>query len=136
MAEKTTDKSPDLLRIERAISEIRSDILHMQRMGGFTDSKTHSMRATRIEGRVEILEQSIDVLLDAAAFTSAMMENHLEDRHDCDLAHDDAGDVLNWRRIRHRLRKWAEAKGLMQKKRDSNEVRQSENRVRPMRVSA
>jgi hypothetical protein len=102
----------------------------MQRMGGFADSKAHSMRATRIEDRLEKLELTSTMLTDVAAFHVTLLDDHLKDRHDADLDRDNSIDVIQFRRIRRRMREWAEKMGLIGKRTDIRQARQSENRLR------
>jgi hypothetical protein len=119
-------KNPDLfqqlnsLRSELAMANKK--IQWMQTRGGFTDAKTHSMRATRIEGRLDTLEIQVAALLDVAAFNVSLLEDHLRDRHDASLK-EDAIDVASWRRMRRRLTEMAEKLGLAARKRAVSEGR-------------
>jgi len=130
-----TEKKPDPT-LEHRVNRLASDLVEAQRKihrmemhGGFTDAKTHSMRAARIENRVDVVETKIDALLDVAAAHVALLEDHLQDRHDADLARDDTFDIINFRKIRKRLHVLAERLGL-NKRRDLTEARRSESRLR------
>lgn len=112
---KDRDIEHKVNKLTSDMTKVAAQILVMQRMGGFADSKTHSVRSTRIEERVEKLEAKVETLLAVAAHLSTMMEDHLRDRHDCDLVRDDAVDVTSWRRIRQQLRQLAEKLGLQSK---------------------
>lgn len=117
-------------KLRQQLNEACRTITIMQRMGGFADSKTLSMRATRIEERLEKLELDDEMLKDVAAFNVTLLEDHLKDRHDADLDRDNAVDVVHFRRIRRRMREWAEKRGLIGKRTDIRSARQSENRLR------
>jgi hypothetical protein len=132
------DQKPTLDDAIRQIGELRQKladqartITFMQRQGGFADSKALSMRATRIEERIEFLELDGEMLKDVAGLHVALLEDHLKDRHDADLDRDNAIDVINFRRIRKRLHAWAEKRGLIGKRTDLRQSRQDENRLRP-----
>jgi len=134
--EKKTPLEQQVVKLTADLANACWQIKWMQTRGGFTDAKTHSVRATRIEERLERLEIQMQALLDVAAFNCALLEDHLRDRHDANLDRDDAIDVTNWRRMRRRLREMAEKLGLMAKRRSLTETRQSENRLRPAQVHA
>lgn len=138
----TTEKKPDQT-IEHRVNRLESDLTAAKRKiewletrGGFTDAKTHSMRASRIEDRVAVLETKAEALLDVAAAHVALLEDHLQDRHDADLVRDNAIDVVNFRGIRRRLHALAEKLGLLGRRRDVTEARRSENRTRPPEVAS
>lgn len=131
-----SEKKP--LSVEQQFQSLRIDLAQMQQKitwmqtrGGFTDAKTHSMRAQRLEDRMDRLEIQMTAALDAIAFMTELLGEHLKDRHDANLDRDDDIDVASWRRIRRRLRDLAEKLGLMEKRRATTQVRQSENRLRP-----
>jgi hypothetical protein len=135
-------KKPELA-LEQRVNKLTADLAGalkqiewMRTRGGFTDAKTHSMRATRIEERIEQVELKAEALLDVAAFSTTLMEDHLRDRHDCDVDRDSAIDATHWRKTRRRLRDLAEKLGLMNKRRDITQTRQSESRLRPQQVMA
>lgn len=129
--EPTADQQR-LAKLERDLADARWQITNMQRLGGFTDAKTHSIRATRIEERLDLLELDGEMVKDALAFSSTAWEDHLKDRHDSDLDRDSAIDATSWRRMRRRMREWAEKRGLMTKRRDLTDTRRDENRQRPI----
>jgi hypothetical protein len=132
---KNQDLAGQLVRLTAEIGAANKQIEWMQTRGGFTDAKTHSMRATRLEERIDRLELQVKALLDVAAFNTKLLEDHLRDRHNVDLDRDDAIDADNWRKIRRRLRDLADKLGLTAKKRAVTEVRQSENQLRPSRAA-
>jgi hypothetical protein len=117
--------------LEREKASLWFQVNWMQQRGGFTDAKTLSLRCGRIEDRLEHVEGQGEALLDVAAFNVVLLEDHLQDRHDADLSHDNSIDVVNFRRIRKRLHVWAEKVGLLKKKQDLREVRTDENRIHP-----
>lgn len=135
MADKPAKEAELEKRIAKLESELRNatwQITQMQKMGGFADSKTLGTRCTRIEERLALVELDGDMLKDVAAHQQNFVEHHLRDRHDVTpLERDDAPDVVPWRRIRARLRTWADKRGLMTKRRDLTNVRHDENRRRP-----
>ena len=125
------------MTLEAGLKRAWWEIERMQKMGGFTDAKTHSVRATRLEGRTEVLEVKAEAVLDVAAHLVALLEDHLQDRHFANMAHDDAIDVINFRKIRKRLHVMAEKLGLIGKRTDLRHVREDEtNRLHPRRVTA
>ena len=129
---KTTPTDQErIAKLEQQLRDAWVQIGHMQRMGGFADAKTLGTRCTRIETRLELVELDGEMLKDVAAHTSELVEDHLRDRHDSDLDRDSAIDATAWRKIRRRMRVWAEKRGLMTARRDVAGVRQSENRLRP-----
>jgi len=97
------------------------------------DSKMLGIRCHRIEQRLDMLDLDGEMLKDCLAHTNAMLGEHLRDRHDADIDRDDAPDVVPWRRIRRRMREWAEKRGLMSKRRNVSDARRDEGRVRPRR---
>lgn len=125
-----------IAKLEQTIVDQARQIQWMQKLGGFTDSKTHSVRAARIEDRLELLEVKAEATLDVDAHLVELLEDHLKDRHDADLTRDNAIDVVNFRRIRKRLHMMAEKLGLLGKRRDLTTSRQDENRLRPRTVAA
>jgi predicted membrane chloride channel (bestrophin family) len=125
-----------IAKLATELADAKRQIQRMQTLGGFTDAKSHSIRATRIEERLERVEMKVDALLDVAAFNSTMMEDHLGDRHGIDVNRDDAIDAISWRKIRRRLREMADKLGLTNKRNDLTTSRQDENRLRPQRQSA
>lgn len=129
MGEKPTD-GQRIAALEKMVADQARQITIMQRMGGFADAKTIGIRCTRIEERLALLELDGEMLKDVAAHTSAMMQDHLIDRHGED-ERSSSIDMTSWRRIRSRLRIWAEARGLMNKRRDVSNTRRDENRTRP-----
>ncbi len=130
MGEKPTD-AQRIAKLEQLVADQARQILHMQKMGGFADAKTIGIRCTRIEERLALVELDGEMLKDVVAHTSEMMSDHLGDRHGDDLNRGDAIDVRSWRKIRSRMRIWAEARGLMSKRRDVTSTRHDENRTRP-----
>jgi hypothetical protein len=126
----TPDVHAEIAKLRNQLADMQRTITIMQRMGGFADSKAHSMRATRIEERVEKLELTSSMLTDVAAFHVTLLDDHLKDRHDADLDRDNSIDVIQFRRIRRRMREWAEKMGLIGKRTDIRQARQSENRLR------
>lgn len=125
-----------VLQLERINEDLKFQIKWMQTRGGFTDAKTLSARCARIEGRLEYVEHQGEALCDVAAFQVGLLEDHLQDRHDADLNHDSAIDVVFFRRIRKRLHVWAEKAGLLKKRGDLRDVRMDEGRLRPRPVPA
>lgn len=125
-----------LTMLEASVKNAHWQIERMQKLGGFTDAKTLSMRATRIEERLEVVEFDGEMLKDVVAYNAEAWEDHLKDRHDSDIVRDSAIDTTKWRQIRHRLRVWAEKRGLVNKRRDVAGARQGENRLRPASSSA
>lgn len=140
MADKPAKEADLEKRIAKLEAELRNatwQITQMQKMGGFADSKTLGTRCTRIEERLVLVELDGDMLKDVAAHQVAFVEHHLSDRHDViPLDRDDAPDVKPWRRMRARLRTWADKRGLMTKRRDLTDVRHDENRTRPRAVAS
>lgn len=129
-AAKPTDQDR-IAKLEQLVHDARFQISAMQRMGGFADAKTLGTRCTRIEERLALTELDGDMLKDVAAHTSALFEDHLRDRHDSDLDRDSAIDATAWRKIRRRMREWADKRGLLTKRRDLSGARNDENRLRP-----
>ena len=115
------------------VDDLQFQVTHMQRMGGFADSKALSMRSTRLEERVEKLELDGDMLKDVAAGHITLLEEHLKDRHNANMERDNDFDVINWRKIRRRMREWAERRGMLGRKRDISATRRDENRLVPAR---
>lgn len=125
------DAIKQIAELRRTVQEQGRTILCMQRAGGFADSKFHSIRATRLEARLDVLELDNAMILDVAAHNVALLEDHLRDRHDANLDRGDAIDEISFRRIRKRMREWAEKRGLIGKRTDLRQARQDENRIRP-----
>lgn len=122
-----------IVRLEQLVADQARTISHMQMMGGFGDAKTVGIRCTRIEKRLDLLELDGEMLKDCLAHTNTQIGEHLRDRHDADIDRDDAPDVVPWRRIRRRMREWAEKRGLMTKRKDVSDARRDEGRLRPRR---
>jgi len=132
------DQKPTIEEALKQVAELRRLVVDqgrmitaMQRTGGFADSKTHSMRSTRIEERLELVELDNEMLKDVAAHHVTLLEDHLRDRHDAELDRDNSIDVISFRKIRRRLHVWAEKRGLVGKKTDLRQARNDENRLRP-----
>lgn len=129
------DKRPAL---EQEVAKLTADLANawtqirwMQTRGGFTDAKTHSMRSARIEERLEKVELDGEMLKDVAGIHVTLLEDHLKDRHDADLDRENSIDVISFRKIRRRMRAWAESRGLIGKRDDLGSTRRDENRLRP-----
>lgn len=118
--------------LTRSLNEANRTITKMQAVGGFADSKQLSMRSARLEERVEKLEFDETMHQDVTAHTVDLLTRHMGERHGLDLDRDNAPDVIFLRKIRKRLREWAEDKGLMNKRRDVTGARNDENRLRPI----
>lgn len=131
MADQTLDQAfKEIATLRQALNEANRTITKMQNVGGFADSKALGLRSKRIEDRVEKLEFDNTLHKDVTAHTVDLLTNHLTDRHG--IAETDNGpDMIFLRKIKRRLREWAEATGLMNKRRDVRETRQDENRLRP-----
>lgn len=117
--------------LTKSVNDAQRTITSMQRVGGFADSKQLSMRSARLEERVEKLEFDETMHQDVTAHTVDLLTKHMAERHGIDLDRDNAPDVIFLRKIRRRLREWAEDKGLMNKRRDVTGARNDENRLRP-----
>jgi hypothetical protein len=96
--------------LRKTIDEQQRTITRMQSVGGFADSKQLSTRSQRLEDRVERLEFDSVMHQDVTAHTVDLMSRHLHERHDLDLDRDNSPDVIFLRKIRKRLRDWAEDK--------------------------
>lgn len=132
------DEKPTLEQAFREIAKLRQDlvdanrtILGMQRVGGFADSKTLSVRSTRIEERVEKLETDNAMVLDFVGMSADLFARHLFERHAISDT-DNSPDSIFVRKIRRRLAEWADKVGLTGKRRDLNGARLDENRLRPV----
>lgn len=126
-----------IAKLEQMLADQAREILRMQMAGGFADSRTLGIRCGRIEQRLDLLELDGEMLKDCLALQQGFVEHHLRDRHDVDnIDRDDAPDVVPWRRIRRRLREWAEKRGLMTRRRDVNDAQRDEGRIRPRREAA
>ncbi len=132
------DEKPTLEQAFKEIAKLRQDladanrqILQMQRVGGFADSKQLSLRSTRLEDRVEKLETDSSMLKDVAGIVADWMARHLLERHQVNDT-DNSPDSILMRKVRRRLAEWADKAGLMNKRRDVNGARQDENRLRPV----
>lgn len=136
MAEKPVTDQQRFAKLEQDNKDLWFQVHQMQRMGGFADAKTLGQRCTRIEERLALTELDGEMLKDVAAQTSVLFEDHLRDRHDSDIDRDSAIDATAWRKIRRRLREWADKRGLMTKRRDLSGARTDENRLRPAREPA
>lgn len=135
MAEKQKLTDDQRLRIlEGKLEGMQATINHMQRMGGFADSKTLSMRCHHIEQRLELNEFDLDMLKDNQASVISFAEDHLKTAHKVDLSRSEEVAPTMLRKIRHRLIRWADARGLWQKRNGVREARQSENRLKPASV--
>ena len=135
-AAPATDHSARIAKLEQLVADQARTIRFMQMQGGFADAKTIGVRCTRIEKRVELLELDGEMVKDVVAHQQTMFGEHLRDRHDADIDRDDAPDVIPWRRIRKRLREWAEKRGLMAARRDVVDTRNDEGRLRPRKHGA
>ncbi len=127
-----TDRSLDqrLRELEGKVRNQKMQLDWMRREGGFAPSKEISVRISRLEERVERAETDSEMHGDVAGLAVRYMEEHLKDRHGADLDRDDDPDVVNYRRLRKRLREWAEKVGLLARRRDLVSARRDENRVR------
>ena len=132
-AAPAADHSARIAKLEQLVADQARTIRWMQQQGGFTDAKTLGVRCTRIEKRLELLELDGEMFKDVIAEGQRFMEHHLKDRHDlaAGFDRDDSPDVIPWRRIRKRLREWAEKRGLMAARRDVVDTRNDEGRLRP-----
>jgi hypothetical protein len=131
------DEKPTLEQAFREIAKLRQDlvdanrqILVMQRVGGFADSKALSIRSSRIEDRIELLETDNSMLKDFVGMAADWMARHLFERHAI-AETDNQPDSIFVRKIRRRLAEWADKNGLMGKRRDVAGARNDENRLRP-----
>lgn len=120
-----------LKTLSAKIADLGVQVTHMQRMGGFTDAKTLSMRSTRLEERVEKTEAAVELLKDVSAHLTTLVADHLKTRHSVNLVEDNSTDTISFRRILRRMREFAEKTGLAKKRADLRETRQGENRLRP-----
>lgn len=132
------DVKPTLEQAFEQIAKLRQDlgdanrqIMFMQRMGGFADSKALSVRATRIEDRLERLETDTTMLKDITGHVADWVARHLLDRHGVE-ERDNGTDSILSRKVRRRLAEWLDKTGLMGKRRDVAGARQDENRLRPV----
>lgn len=125
-----------IVSLERQLRDLQQQVTQMQRVGGFADSRTIGIRCANMERRLDLLELDGEMVKDVTAHQQNLLEHHLRDRHDSDVDRDDAPDVIPWRRIRKRLREWADKRGLMTKRRDLTDARRDEGRVRPRQGSA
>jgi hypothetical protein len=98
-----------LAKVERDLAYAQKQIAHMQSVGGFADAKTFGIRSKRLEDRVAVLERDVTMLLDITDRHMDLIEDHLRDRHDADLERDNSIDVVNYRKIRRRVREWSAA---------------------------
>ena len=133
MAEKPGKELELEKRVAKLEAELRNatwQIAQMQKMGGFADSKTLSVRCTRIEERLALAELDGEMLKDVVAHHNESLRDHLVDRHGED-ERSSAIDMTAWRRARSRLRVWAEKRGLVAKRRGVSDTRRDENRARP-----
>lgn len=131
------DEKPTLEQAFKEIAKLRQDladanrqIMQMQKVGGFADSKTLSLRSTRIEERVEKLETDNTMVLDFTGMVADWMARHLLERHQVADTSNEPDSIL-MRKVRRRLAEWADKVGLMGKKRDVTGARTDENRLRP-----
>lgn len=131
---------PDHERIaslERQVRDLTQLVTRMQLVGGFADSKSIGIRCANMEKRLDLVELDGEMLKDVSAFQVSFVEHHLRDRHDvAGIDRDDAWDVVPFRRIRQRMRIWAEKRGFMTKRKDLTDARRDEGRVRPRQGSA
>lgn len=118
--------------LEQVVADQARTIARMQLVGGFADSKTLGVRCKRIEDRLELVEFDGEMLKDVAGGTVGLLEVHMRDRHDANFNRLDGNDVGAWCRVKHRMRQWAEKRGLMTKRRDMTDTRRDENRMRPV----
>lgn len=118
--------------LRQSLNDAQRTITRMQAVGGFADSKQLSMRSERIEDRVERLEFDSTLHKDLTAHGVDLWSRHLEERHSLDLDRDNSPDVIYLRKIKRRLRVWADEVGLFGKRRDVTEARNDENRLRPI----
>jgi len=123
-----------IVKLEQQLHEMQKTMNTMQRVGGFADSKTLSMRSTRIEERLERLEFDGKMVQDFTGLATDWMARHLHERHAI-AETDNAPDSIFVRKIRRRLAEWADKVGLMSKRRDVSDARRDENRLRPSQVA-
>lgn len=118
-------------RIRQIVADHTAQLRTMQKQGGFADSKTLSMRSTRLEDRVAVLERDVKLLLDLSAMQAGFIEEHLLTDHKVPQTSNEASSI--WmRKVKRRLREWAELCNLTRKGRsDIAEARRDENRLRP-----
>lgn len=113
LVEKKTELTLEqtVIKLRADLNNARYDIDRMCKIGGFTDAKTHSMRATRLEDRVEVLERNSSMLVDVTGHLADFAVEHSRDRHDADPAMraENGPDVVSLRRIKRRLAEWIEA---------------------------
>ncbi len=130
--------------VEQQLNQLRSRldvadrrIAGMLTTGGFADSKTLSMRSTRLEDRVAVLERDNRMLLDIAGLQASFIEEHLATEHGLDVNKSNAASVIWMRKVKRRLREWAEQCQLLKRGRsDVAEARRDENRLRPREQAA
>jgi hypothetical protein len=103
-------------KLEQALADANRTIQQMQKVGGFADSKALSMRATRIEQRLERLEFDGALHKDVTSHTVDLLTNHLIVRHGIDEK-DNGPDMIFLRKIKRRLAEWADAVAQMNKRR-------------------
>ena len=132
----SNDKKPELT-LEQRVTKLTADLADalqqiqwMRTRGGFTDAKTHSMRSTRIEQRLELVEYDNAMLRDVITAYQEAWHDHLQDRHNSAIERDSAIDTTKWRQVRHRLKTWVEKRGLLVKRRDDT------SKLRPQAASS
>ena len=130
-AKKPLTAEERIAKLEQLVRDQAYQILQMQRVGGFADSRMIGIRCANIEKRLDLVELDGEMLKDTTAMAVAGMESHLKDRHDANFARFDGNDVGAVARIRRRLADWAEKRGLMTKRKDVGDVRRDEGRVKP-----
>lgn len=128
---KAPTESERIAKLEQQVRDLTFQVTQMQKIGGFADAKTLGVRCTRIEERLALVELDGEMLKDCTAHVNEMMADHLGDRHGEDVDRGDSIDVRAWRKVRRRLREWAEKRGLMTRRRDVSDTRREENRARP-----
>lgn len=109
----------EIASLRAAVNDANRTITQMQKVGGFADSKALGQRSTRLEGRIEVLERDMTMHKDVTAHLVDFLSKHLEERHDVNLDTSNSPDVIFYRKIKRRLREWAEVCGLMGKRRDA-----------------
>lgn len=125
-----------LEKAEREIADLWWQVSHMQKLGGFTDAKTLSVRSKRAEDRTEVLERDVAMLLDLAGLQASLADAMLGQHLQLDLRTSNAPAVIFFRKVRRRLGEWTEACKLKTRRNDVTEARLDENRIRPREAPA
>lgn len=101
-----TEAFKQIASLRASLNDAHRTITHMQKFGGFADSKTLSQRSTRLEERTQVLERDAAMVKDLTSHIIEFQSRHLIERHEIG-ENDQAPDSIYLRKAMKILKEWA-----------------------------